>query len=852
MSSTVTPDGLGSTWARDGLSSSQVAQRIADGRVNTVPAAPDRTIGQIVRANVLTPVNAIVTVMLVLILVAAGGLSPDMLFAGVIITNSVIGIVQELRARAALNRLAVLTAPHATVRRAGEQTDMDVDGVVADDLLVLSPGAQVVVDGEVVESAGLELNESLLTGESDPLHKPVGAEVLSGSFVSSGSGTYRAVKVGGESYAASLAEEARRFSLVDSELRRGVNTILKTLMCLIPPIALLLFWRLSSTGDGWREALSGVVAACVAMVPDGLVLLTSIAFMAGVISLARKNALLRELASVELLARVDTLCLDKTGTITTGNIVVADMVILDAGGQGNSGDDNAGAELLLAALGASDPDPNATQRAITAAYPHTPDWPIVATVPFSSARKWSAVQFGDTGAGSPGIAVYLGAPEFLLGDSRPEVAAQVATQAELGRRVVLLATAASLPHGATAESTTETESTAESTAEATLPPDLEPRALVLLEDEVRPDAHETLSYFTAQGVTLKVISGDHPGTVAAVARRAGVPGADRGIDARELPEDEHALAETVAAGTVFGRVTPRQKRAMVKALQSQGHVVAMTGDGVNDVLALKDADMGIAMGSGSGASRSVAQLVLMDDRFSSLPNVLAEGRRVMNSVERASNLFIYGTAYAVLISLVVSVVGVDFPFLPRHLTLVRALSVGIPGFFLALAPDSRRARSGFLHRVVRFSIPAGLIAGTAALVAYFAARVGLASSLAGHTLTATELTQARTAATVTLLGAGLGILVRLTGTLPMWRWILVAAMALSTALALVLPFTQTFFDLEYPPTAVWWVMSAAVVCSWIAIRFVPLADHPADHAPDPLVQPPVPPPVASDGDGSGA
>ncbi len=670
MSSTVVPDELPASWADDGLSPDEVARRVADGRVNTIPSAPDRTVGQIVRANVLTPVNGIVGVMLVLIVVA-NGISPDMLFGGVIVTNSVIGIIQELRARAALNRLAVLTAPHAIVRRGGVESELEVGEVVADDLLVLGPGAQVVVDGEVVQSNGLELNESLLTGESDPEHKPVGDEVLSGSFVSSGSGRYRAVKIGGESYAASLAEEARRFSLVDSELRSGVNTILKTLMCLIPPIAALLFWRLMQTGEGWREALSGVVAASIAMVPDGLVLLTSIAFMAGVVSLARKNALLRELASVELLARVDTLCLDKTGTITTGRIVVADLVdVGDAAGDvaGGSGDGAVPAEQLLAAVGASDPDPNATQLAVVEAYPDAPDWPVVDTVPFSSARKWSAAQFGAPG---PQLAVYLGAPEFLLGDDHPEISAQVAEQADQGRRVVLVATAPALDGDQ-------------------LPSQLTPRALLLLEDEVRPDAQETLDYFAAQGVTLKVISGDHPGTVAAVARRAGVPDVDGGLDARTLPEDEHELADTVVSNTVFGRVTPRQKRAMVKALQSEGHVVAMTGDGVNDVLALKDADMGIAMGSGSGASRSVAQLVLMDDRFASLPSVLAEGRRVMNSVERASNLFIYGTAYAVLTSLVISAAGVEFPFLPRHLTLVRALSVGIPGVFLALAPDSRR------------------------------------------------------------------------------------------------------------------------------------------------------------------
>jgi cation-transporting ATPase E len=763
-----------------------------------LPHSPDRTVGQIIRANVINPVNGIVGFMLVLIVIA-DGVGPDMLFGGVIITNSVIGIIQELRARSALNRLAVLTAPHAVLMRNGEQLESGVEAVVLDDLLILAPGAQVVVDGEVVESAGLELNESLLTGESDPEHKGLGAQVLSGSFVSSGSGKYRALKIGADSYAASLAQEARKFSLVDSELRAGVNKILKFLMLAIPPIAILLFWRLMQTNDGdWRTALSGVVAASVAMVPDGLVLLTSIAFMAGVISLSKKNALLRELASVELLARVDTLCLDKTGTITTGNIVVAELVMLRA----DDGSAQRNAELLLAAVGASDPDPNATQRAIAQAYPEAPAWDVTDTVPFSSARKWSAAQFSlnsPTKGQDESIAVYMGAPEFLLGQTESVISAQVAQQAEAGRRVILLATAQSL------------------TAEV-LPGDLHPVALVLLEDEVREDAHETLQYFIEQGVTLKVISGDHPGTVAAVARRAGVPNAKTGIDARELPEDEAALAEFVSNNAVFGRVTPRQKRAMVKALQSQNHVVAMTGDGVNDVLALKDADMGIAMGSGSGASRSVAQLVLMDDKFSSLPSVLAEGRRVMNSVERASNLFIYGSVYAVLISLTVSAAGVEFPFLPRHLTLVRALSVGIPGVFLALAPDHRRSRPGFLHRIVRFAVPAGLIAGTAALIIYFTALAAQGSNL----------TESRTAATMTLLGVGLAILVRLTGSLPIWRWALIAAMGVGVVLALTLPITQKFFDLEYPPAAVLQVMLVVVMLASVAVQFVPVAGDAAE------------------------
>jgi len=792
----------GGLQQQTGLSSAEVAERIADGRVNRLPAAPTRTTAQIIRANVITPINLVIGVLLVAVLVAEGGLSPDMLFAGVIVSNSLIGIVQELRARAALNRLAVLTEPVAHVVRDGVEAELDIEDVVVDDVIVLSPGAEVVVDGEVIDGAGLEMNESLLTGEQDPVGKGPGDEVLSGSFVSSGSGAYRAVKVGGDAYAAQLAEEARKFSLVDSELRQGVNTILKVLMVLIPPIAAILYWRLRQSGEEWREALTSVVASSVAMVPDGLVLLTSLAFMAGVVTLSRRQALLRELASVELLARVDTLCLDKTGTITTGTVVVADTIPLD----GVDGSLDPG--VLLAACGASDPDPNPTQAAIRAAFTDDPGWELSATVPFSSARKWSAAAFEDSSLADGSIAVYLGAPEFLLRDAHPEVAEQVAERAGQGQRVVLLATAPAL-------------------AGDELPADLTPRALVALEDEVREDAAATLAYFTEQGLHIKVISGDHPGTVAAVARRAGVPDADHGLDARELPEDPDELADVVVEHTVFGRVTPRQKRAMVLALQSRGHVVAMTGDGVNDVLALKDADMGIAMGSGSGASRSVAQLVLLNDQFKILPGVLAEGRRVMNSVERASNLFIYGTVYAILISLVIAAVGVEFPFLPRHLTLVRALSVGIPGFFLALAADPRRARPGFLPRVIRFSIPAGMIAAASALTVYFSARV----------IVGAEITEERTAATITLLGVGLGLLIRLTSTLPRWRWVLVGAMGLCVVASMTLWRVSDFFELSLPPADVFVVIVLVQAAAQMAIRMLPVSGDEPSRTEDPTRSP---------------
>jgi cation-transporting ATPase E len=383
----VAPAELNASWAEVGLTGREVSARIADGRVNHVPHAPTRTTGQILRANLLTPVNGIVGVLFVLIVVAEG-ISPDMLFVGVIVANSLIGTVQEVRARAALDRLAVLNQPRATVLRDGVAAEVDVEQVVADDLLLLAPGGQVVVDGEVVSGAGLELNESLLTGESDPVHKHPGDEVLSGSFVAAGSGRYRAVRVGAESYAASLAGEARRFTLVHSELRRGINRILRFLMIALPPVALILLWRLLATSDSWQDALSGVVAASVAMVPDGLVLLTSVAFMAGVVKLSRRNALLRELASVELLARVDTLCLDKTGTITTGEIAVSGVEPLGRDGAPDPA-------VMLAALAASDPDPNATLAAIGRAHPDDPGWEVLDTVPFSSARKWSAASFAE-------------------------------------------------------------------------------------------------------------------------------------------------------------------------------------------------------------------------------------------------------------------------------------------------------------------------------------------------------------------------------------------------------------------------------------------------------------------------
>ena len=766
------------TPALTGLTTAEVAERLADGRVNDVPDAPVRTTSEIFRANVLTPINAIMGALFALILVA--GFPGDALFAGVIVSNSIIGTVQELRARRTLTNLAVLSAPGARVVRDGTATDIDVSGVVADDLLELRPGDQVVVDGVVVDALGLEVDESLLTGEADPVDKAVGDRVLSGSFVAAGTGHVRATGIGSESYAAALAEEARRFTLVDSELRSGVNSILRWLTVIIPPAAGLLLLRLLVTEDLWEEALRGTVAAAVAMVPDGLVLLTSLSFIVGVVALARRKALARELASVELLARVDTLCLDKTGTITTGEIAFAGIETIGA----TTTDEAAGA---VGAMAAVDPAPNATLAALASAL-DAPDWTATTTVPFSSARKWAAADFDGRAT------FHLGAPDILLPKGEWAVARErVAELAESGQRVLVL-----------------TRSSAGTCGTETLPAARLPMCLILLEDTVRPEAPEILAWFAEQGVSLKVISGDHPATVAAVARRAGVPGADHWIDARDLPDDPEALADAVAAGAVFGRVTPHQKRAMIDALQSRGHTVAMTGDGVNDVLALKDADMGIAMGSGSSASRAVAQLVLLDDQFSTLPRVMAEGRRVINNVERVANLFITKATYAVLLTALVGLFGVPFPFLPKQLTLIGTISVGVPGFFLALAPDASLVRPGFLPRVLRYALPAGTAAAAATFAAYEVVRRSDAT-----------LEAARTSATLTLLGISLVVLLGISRPLRPWKVGLAGAMGAWYALTMAWSFPRDYFELVIPPTSAWLTAAVCTAVGGLLVAVLP-------------------------------
>jgi len=761
-----------------GLSSAEVADRRSRGLANTSTERTSRSVAEILRANILTRFNFILGALLAVIL--AVGQPQDALFGLVLVANALIGIAQEFRAKRTLDRLAVLSAPRVRVIRDGSRRDIPVAELVADDLVDLRPGDQLVADGVVRDSAGLEADESLLTGESEPVGKHKGDRLLSGSFVVAGAGGYQATEVGARAYARRLAAEARRFGLVRSELVDGINRILKYVTWVIVPLAVLLLASQLHARGTVREALTGTVAALVGVVPQGLVLLTSVAFGVAAVTLARRHVLVQQLPAVEGLARVDVLCVDKTGTLTDGTIAFGSLIRL--GGQ-------APAAEALGALAAEEEAPNATLSAIGQAFPPPDGWQRTASVPFSSARKWSAASF--TGHGT----WVLGAPEMVLPAEQDALLSRAAELASDGHRVLVLARA---------EGPLASES---------LPPGLRAEAFITLTERLRPDVAETLGYFAAQGVALKVISGDSPRTVAAVAGRAGMPGADTPVDARGLPEDPDALAQVLEEHAVFGRVTPHQKQAMVTALQAHGHTVAMTGDGVNDVLALKLADLGIAMGSGAAATRAVAELVLLDGRFATLPGVVAEGRRVTANIERVANLFVTKTVWTALLAIAVSLALLPYPFLPRHLTIIDTLTIGVPSFFLALAPNQRRYLPGFATRVLRFAIPAGCIIAAATLTGYALARAAGLS-----------LVQQRTTAVLVAFILSLCVLVLLAIPLTWRRVLLVGAALAGFVMLFPLPAVRGFYALALPRGQVGIALLiagagvTALVCFWVISR----------------------------------
>jgi len=761
-----------------GLTSAEVRERVQAGLVNRAATRPSRTLGNILRANLLTRFNALLGALLVLILVV--GPIQDALFGIVLVANSTVGIVQELRAKRTLDRLSLLNAPTATVVRDGEIQQIAADAVVRDDVLVLAPGDQLVVDAEVLHAEGLDLDESLLTGEADPVPKHRQDEVLSGSFVVAGTGRARAVRVGEEAYAVALAAEARRFTLVHSEIRDALNRVLQVITwALVPTAALLFTTQLLLEQAGVGEAVRGSVAGVVGMVPEGLVLLTSVAFAVGVVRLGARGVLVEELPAIEGLARVDVVGIDKTGTLTEGSMAVASLIPL-------AGCTETGTAEALGAIAHSDERPNASMRALAEEFRAPAAWRATDRVSFSSARKWSAVTFDLHGTW------VLGAPEILLETGTPGLE-EADMLASTGHRVLLLARSTGTP---------EAEE---------LPRPLEPCALVVLAERLRPDAADTLRYFAEEDVEVKVISGDSPRTVAAVASALGLPGADRPVDARGLAEDRTKLGAVLERATVLGRVSPHQKRAMVRAMQERGHVVAMTGDGVNDVLALKDADIGVAMGGGAQSARGVAQLVLLRNRFDVLPDVVAEGRRIIGNIERVANLFLTKTVYVTVLALAVGVAQLPFPFYPRHLTVVSTLTIGVPAFFLALAPNRRRARPHFLRRVLRFAVPAGLVAASATFAAY--AVTSLETDLG--------VQASRTAATVVLFGVGMTILALLAHPWSRLEILLLAALVATFAALMAVPAAREFFALSTLPPLVWAsaallvaVAGAALVAVW--------------------------------------
>ena len=787
-----------------GLTAAEIAERVASGRVNAALTGTSRSVWEIVQANVFTRFNAILGALFVLILVT--GSWADGLFGIVLIVNSGIGIVQEYLAKRKLDALALLHAPTATVVRAGQVVTIPTAEVVLDELVELHTGDQVPADGVLDSVTGLEVDESNLTGESDAVPKAAGDEVRSGTTVVAGTGRFFAAAVGADSYANKIAAEARRFTRTHSEIQASINTLLKYITWVIVlALPLQLFSQARAIGDqGWQQVVIRSTGGLVGLVPEGLVLLTSVAFLLAAVQLTRAQVLVQELPAVEGLARVDVVCLDKTGTLTVGDIVFEDVVPVAPHA---SDDERAELRAGLGAL-ADDPNANGTLKAVAAEIGPPDGWVRTGTIAFNSARKWSAASFDGRGTW------VMGAPDVLLGESDP-LRDKVTELAHTGRRVLLLArTPAPL-------------------VEQQVPEGIRPVALVTLSEQVRGDAAETLAYFRDQGVTIKVISGDNPTTVAAIARRVGLEldGDGAVVDARTLGTDPAELREIAERTTVFGRVSPEQKRALVQALQANGHTAAMTGDGVNDALALKDADIGVAMGNGAQATKAVAQLVLLDGRFSHLPSVLAEGRRVIGNVERVANLFLAKNVMSLVAIISAAAFALPFPFLPRHLTLVSSVTIGIPAFFLALGPNRRRYLPGFLQRVLRFAVPAGAVAGLAVIVSYLWANGAYGMPVAqratecvvpiGGGTVAPACSQPSTGATVALLVVAFWILVVLARPFRLWKAGLIGAMVLLSVPAFLIPFARDFFDFSLPAGLAWQsvvVGVAGAVCVEIVYR----------------------------------
>ncbi|AOZ73463.1 hydrolase [Boudabousia tangfeifanii] len=760
------------TDEQTGLTAEQVEALVAQDRTNDVKRRSSRPLSSIIWANIFTVFNGILTAAAVTVLYF--GSPMDALFAIVMVINAATGIIAEIKAKRTLDKVSILDTPTAKVIRDGKTQTIDRVDLVPGDIVCLSLGDQVPTDGYVLASGGLEIDESMLTGESVPVEKKVGDPILSGTAVVSGKGRFQTTAVGSELYVEKITGEVKKFKQAHSELRAGIDTVLRVISIGIIPIVALLIWSQLRT-DGaasFDRAIVLAIAGIVGMIPQGLVLLTSVNFAVAAADLARKKVLVQELQAVEVLARVDVLCTDKTGTLTSGGVRPREIITLTS--DTKLAED---AKQVLAAMVAAGDNP--TAQAVQEALGEQQAATLDEEIPFNSARKWSGAAFANQ-------AWIFGAPEIVLAgaeENNQDALSKVDENAQNGDRVLVLASSEAGLNG------------------NDLPANLSAQLLVVLSEELRPDAKETMEYFAEQGVEVKVISGDNPVTVAALAKRAGIGGGEvQAIDARELPTDPEAFAHEIATHNVFGRVTPEQKRAMVHALQSQDHTVAMTGDGVNDAMALKDADLGIAMGNGAAATKAVAKLVLLNGDFGALPNVVAQGRRIIANMERVSALFFTKTTYAALIAVVVALFMLPYPFLPRHLTIIGSLTIGIPSFFLAMAPNNQRYRPGFLRRTLSLAIPAGVIITAAALSVYL--------FFEGEAV-------ASTAATVVVVVTALFLLSVLSRPLVWWRIGLLVLMAATAVLIILTRHGRKWFDLHLPTYADW--VNIALICVVAAV-----------------------------------
>ncbi|HYH62051.1 MAG TPA: cation-translocating P-type ATPase [Solirubrobacterales bacterium] len=767
-----------------GLSGAEAERRLAE--LGEPPEPNSRSVASIVAGNVFTLFNAIIGVFFVLIL--SLGLWADAIFGFIAALNSYIGIRQELKAKETLDALALLVAPKAQAIRDGVPVDLRADEVVPGDVVRIEPGDQLVADGEVIQSRGLTMDESMLTGESDGIRKQTRDRVLSGSFCLNGSGYYEVDAVRENSHAEKVAGEAREFRHPPSPLQEEVNRIIWATVVVLVPLGIVVITALALRDTPFKEAAQTATAGLVTLIPEGLVLLMSVTLAVAAVRLAKQNTLVQQMAATESLAAVDTICVDKTGTLTDGELELVEVVPA-------RGDDIAGAESALGRFAASAGERNKTLQVIADRFRARPERPV-AEVPFSSAWKWSGMTLNGSSHGGTSSYV-MGAPDILIGNGSltlaPDLQASLDEHTAAGRRVVAFAEApGALPSDPASEP----------------PPTLEPKALVVLEERLRPDAKETIDFMREQEVDLKLISGDARSTVTAVAYAIGVPTDAGVIEGPQLPDDRTRLGEVAEKNTIFCRITPEQKKALVTALGERGRFTAMIGDGVNDVPALKQARMAVAMGSGSQITKGVADIVLLKDQFSMLPRAVGEGRRIARNIHRLGRLYMTKSVYAAVLIGITSVLGFTFPFLPRHLTIAAFLTIGIPSFVLALAPSEGPLYRGHLLRsLAAFAVPAGVGTAAASILALF-----FVDGLAGGTLA-----EGRTGATVTLIVLGLCFILLLERgpgrehiTIQTYMLAMIAGLGALLAAVFALTPVREFFELELLSAGQWFLCLVAV------------------------------------------